>query len=176
MEFHSTKYQITVLQSIYFKTKAKNKSNNLGSSLPNSSAAIYNITKHSQEIQAIKKEVRSKLESILIQSSKIKRNKNKKEAVQYTLNNMSNLPWDVDIIQYKRKMKHGTVWHYDAYSTFGTAIIFLNDSKQGRLHVEGIDIPEGLRPGDILFLDPNTRHKVEKAARDEDRVVVTLVF
>jgi len=166
---------IRILQNVFTKKK-KEKASNLNEFLPRSSASIYNIAENTNNIEHIKKEVREKFILLLISSPKIRNNKTKQEAINFAFKNINTIPWAVHIIHYKPKVRHGCVWHTDSYSTFGTAIIFLKDSKSGRLHIEGIDLPEQMKAGDIVFVDPNTRHKVEKAAREEERVVATIVF
>jgi len=111
-----------------------------------------------------------------MKSSKIKNRPDKRNAIETVFKSMGENPWDIQILEYERQKEHGTVWHLDAYSTFGTAICILKDSSVGRLHIEGIDVPEGLQAGDVILIDPNTRHKVQIAARNEERVVVTFVF
>ncbi len=35
----------------------------------------------------------------------------------------------------------------------GTAIVIMNDSPIGRLHIEDVDVPEFLHTGDVVALD-----------------------
>jgi len=106
-----------------------------------------------------------------------KKNKPEKQAsIGNAVQNVGNMPWEIDFIKYERLKLDGAVWHKDSYATFGTAIVFLQDTTVGRLHIKGVDLPEVFNTGDIIIVDPNTLHKVTKARRMQDRVVVTFVM
>ena len=100
----------------------------------------------------------------------------KQNSLEKTLSKMSELPSDIQILNYKKGKKHGTIKHLDPYAVFGTAICILEDSKVGRLHIQSMDMPEKLIAGDIVFLDPSAVHFVEIVAREKDRTAVTFVF
>ena len=59
---------------------------------------------------------------------------------------------------------------------FGTVIVILKDTVVGRLHVDGLDIPENLEPGYVVVGDTSCLYQVTVALRSEDRVTVTVVL
>ena len=59
---------------------------------------------------------------------------------------------------------------------FGTIVIILQDTKVGRLHVDGLDLPEIMEPGDVIVIDPTCYHKVQSALRERDRRTATIVL
>lgn len=64
---------------------------------------------------------------------------------------MTNVPSNLSLIRYKEELEQGERLDSDCYAVFPTPIVILQDTNVGRLHAVGVDFPENLRPGDILF-------------------------
>ena len=68
------------------------------------------------------------------------------------------------------------MWRQDTYNTFCKDVCILKDTKIGRLHIDDLDIPEGLQLDDVNLMDLICVHKVQVASREENIVVVTVVY
>lgn len=85
-------------------------------------------------------------------------------------------PQEIDFTSYKKRSNKGVGWHEDGSSIFGTIVIILQGTAVGRLHIEGVYLPESFYAGDIVVLDPTCFHKVQAAFREKDRVTATVVL
>ena len=110
----------------------------------------------------------------MMESNRVKNRPEKLSAIKLFLEKMD--PIEVDFIKYQHGKRQGAAWHDDAYAVFGTVIIVLKDSPVGRLHIEDVDVPECLQPGDVVVIDPIRVHQVASAIRADDRVTATIVF
>ena len=70
------------------------------------------------------------------------------------------LPTSITFIKYNDGMRCGAVKHQDVYSTFATAVSFLQDTATGRLYIENTDLLETLQSGDVVLMYPCQVHEV----------------
>lgn len=84
----------------------------------------------------------------------------RKEAIQVLqdLIEEKRVPSLVCYLRYTTGEEHGAPWHDDVDGVFGIAIVFLQDTPIGRLHIERVNLPELFYPGDVVFTDPRQRH------------------
>lgn len=54
--------------------------------------------------------------------------------------------------------------------------MYFPDGVNGRLHLGKADFSEGLRAGDLIFLDPTLKHYVRMTKRKKDIVFITIAF
>ena len=160
------------LQTAWHRTK-KIRGSNLGERIPNTSATIWKVHNY-DGLQKVIKESKQKLHCAMLKSARVKHQKKKQNAIYSVLER--HCPSEIDFIKYKPHKMQGTGWHEDGLAIFGTVLIVLQDSVIGRLHVQGIDIPENLQPGDVVVLDPIRVHRVQEALRSSERRVATIVL
>ena len=159
---------------VCFKKHKKVMSTELGNRIPNSSAAIWRVTDY-KFIKGAIKEAKQLLMSVIAKKlCNLKSRESREKEIRKYLKKMS--PTEVDFIEYKKGQTQGAAWHDDGYCVFGTVVIVLQDSIIGRLHIEGLDLPECFEPGDVAIIDPTKVHKVTTALRETDRVTATFVF
>ena len=86
----------------------------------------------------------------------------------------SRVPSSVSYLKYDANTMQGAVKHQDVDAVFCTALLYIQDTCTGRLHIENTDLLEFFLPGDVVFIDPRRIHEITKCARDHVRKV--LVF
>ena len=52
----------------------------------------------------------------------------------------------------------------------------MRDTHVERLHIQGMDVPEGLQPGDTIVIDPMCVHEVTFATLEQDREIATVLL
>lgn len=155
-----------------FKKRQKYyKPDNLENQIPGSHALTWNVP-FEQSLSRFIFEVKSMFLSAMTNCTRVRRNQEKIEAIQQAINKIG--PASIDFIKYKRGKRQGASWHQDSYSVFGTAVCILQDTTNGRLHIDGFDIPEDLKSGDVILMDPTCLHQVHLTSRGSDRDVGTV--
>ena len=82
------------------------------------------------------------------------------------------VPSLVSYLLYEVGKKCGLPNHQDVDATFFSALLMIQDTTRGRLHIDGMDLPEEFNAGDLIFMDPRVYHSVENYARETKRKVV----
>lgn len=87
------------------------------------------------------------------------------------------IPYLVSNPKYAVEKEHGCILHQDVDSVYCTAPLFIYDTSEGKLLVEGPNnLPELCYPGDVVFMKPRVAHKVGFTKRKECRKVVVLTI
>ena len=86
----------------------------------------------------------------------------------------SKVPSLLTYLKYEANKVQGCIEHRDVDSIFCTAILIVQVTSVGNLHVKDHNLPETLRAGDIVFMGPRIIHWVEKSAREVDGKVVVV--
>ena len=168
-----TKNSLRALKQGFIQCKSRYSKGDLGDRIPNSHANIWNVTHH-ESLDIVVAECKKILLDVMLETSRVRNNAEKCDAIRFFLREMK--PFEIDYIEYRKGKSAGAEWHEDSYCLFGTVVVVLQDSLIGRLHVQGLDIPEYLNPGDVVVVDSACLHQVTTARRDHNRVTATIVF
>jgi len=187
----------SIARSMYFETKKKKGKDLQENCLPREGRASFYVPSHfkatvltgkdrlsRKNLQILESvfsqqtlsEIKGKLLDVLTGASSLKNNLDRQNAIKASMDEMKSIPSDIQFLKYNKGCLQGAGWHIDVYSVFATVIVILQDTELGGLEIEGVSIPQNLRAGDIVFLDPCVKHRVRMAIRDKNRVVVTFVF
>lgn len=77
----------------------------------------------------------------------------------------------VSYIKYPAGQLCGIDLHQDVQSVFFSCVLIIQDTTQGRLHIENVDLPETFYAGDVIFMDPRVWHRIPHCVREGDRKV-----
>ena len=116
----------------------------LGIHIPNSSANIWNVT-HYKSLEIVISECKQTLHKTMCSWNRVKKNPQKEQAVRSVMNEMK--PFEIDFIEYESGKHKDTALHEDAFRLFGTVVLILQDSANGRLQVKGHGYPRIFSPG-----------------------------
>ena len=166
---------IKVLQEVY-RRRRDFPEIGLQKYLAGASGKTWRLPVKGYGMSTVVKEVRSKLLQTLLEAKGCARNTHKKDAVQSAFQSIKGLLNTVTFVKYPTAGIYGAPIHVDTDSIFGSAIVILNHTPIFRLHVRGLDMPEGIRSAYMDVLNPTTMHEVAFASRVSSRVVLTFKF
>ena len=151
---------------------------NLGDTVPDSCSSMWYID-HKDPV------VTDLSSAILEEYKRVMDNTGKKADIEYRHEvkevfiefvEANKVPSLVTYLKYEANKVQGCIEHRDADSIFCTAILIVQESRVGNLHVKNHNLPETLQAGDVVFMDPRIIHWVEKSAREVDRKVVVFTI